>query len=146
MTTKDYLRQLSRKDARIEAMRERQRRYRELAQGSAAHLCNVPGGGQRQVSSVEEYAVRMIDLEREMERRIDEYVALTLKIETAIDRIEDGRLRDLLRWRYMNEWDWEKIAQALGYERRQTFRLHGKALEAFERANAEGGAGESRPA
>lgn len=146
MTTREYLRQLSRRGARIEAMRERQRRYRELAQGSAAHLCNVPGGGQRQVSSVEEYAVRMIDLEREMERRIDEYVALTLKIETAIDRIEDGRLRDLLRWRYMNEWDWEKIAQALGYERRQTFRLHGKALEAFERANAEGGAGESRPA
>ena len=146
MTTREYLRQLSRRGARIEAMRERQRRYRELAQGSAAHLCNVPGGGQRQVSSVEEYAVRMIDLEREMDRRIDEYAALTLKIETAIDRIEDGRLRDLLRWRYMNEWDWEKIAQALGYERRQTFRLHGKALEAFERANAEGGAGESRPA
>ena len=146
MTTREYLRQLSRRGARIEAMRERQRRYRELAQGSAAHLCNVPGGGQRQVSSVEEYAVRMIDLEREMERRIDEYVALTLKIETAIDRIEDGRLRDLLRWRYMNEWGWEKIAQALGYERRQAFRLHGKALEAFERANAEGGAGESRPA
>ena len=46
----------------------------------------------------------------------------------------------------MNEWGWEKIAQALGYERRQAFRLHGKALEAFERANAEGGAGESRPA
>ena len=146
MTTREYLRQLSRRGVRIEAMRERQRRYRELAQGSAAHLCNVPGGGQRQVSSVEEYAVRMIDLEREMERRIDEYAALTLKIETAIDRIEDGRLRDLLRWRYMNEWGWEKIAQALGYERRQAFRLHGKALEAFERANAEGGAEESRPA
>ena len=134
MTTKDYLRQLSRKDARIEAMRERQRRYRELAQGSAARLRNVPGGGQRQVSSVEEYALRIVDLEREMERRIDEYAALTLKIETAIDRIEDGRLRDLLRWRYLSNWNWERISRAMGYEQRQVYRLHALALSAFARA------------
>ncbi|HIS92756.1 MAG TPA: hypothetical protein IAA84_07025 [Candidatus Alectryocaccomicrobium excrementavium] len=128
MTAKEYLRQLSRKDARIKALLERQRRYRELAERRTAVYRDMPGGGQRHVSSVEEYATKIIDLEREIVRRIDEYADLTREVEAAIDRIGDDRYRDILRFRYVNGWGWERIAQEMHYDERWVRRLHGWAL------------------
>lgn len=69
--------------------------------------------------------MKIIDLEREIDRRIDEYVDLTREIETAIDRIDDDRYRDILRFRYINGWSWERIAREMHYDRRQITRLHG---------------------
>lgn len=131
MTAKEYLRQLSRKDARIKALLERQRRYRELAERRTAVYRDTPGGGQRHVSPVEEYATKIIDLEREIVRRIDEYADLTREVEAAIDRIGDDRYRDVLRFRYINGWGWEKIAREMHYELRWLHYLHGRALQEF---------------
>lgn len=128
MTAKEYLRQLSRKDARINALVERQRRCRELAERRTAVYRDTPGGGRRCSSSVEEYVAKIIDLEREIDRRIDEYVGLTREIEAAIDRIDDDRYRDILRFRYVNGWGWERIAREMHYELRWIYRLHGRAL------------------
>ena len=135
MTAKEYLRQLQRRDARINALIERQQRYRELASRRTAVYRNAPGGGgggTRRVSSVEEYAVKIVDLEREIDRRIDEYADLTREIEAAIARIPDGRYRDVLRFRYVNGWSWEKIAEEMRYDRRWVYRIHGRALNMIE--------------
>ena len=134
MTAKEVLLQLARKDARIESMRERLARYQELAQGSCSRLRSVPGGGQRRNSSVEEYVSKIVDLTREVDAQIDDYVDLTRAIEAAIAALEDGRMRDLLRWRYLSNWSWERIGRAMGYEQRQVYRLHALALSAFARA------------
>lgn len=77
--------------------------------------------------------MKIIDLEREIDRRIDEYVDLTREIETAIDRIDDDRYRDILRFRYINGWSWERIAREMHYDRRQITRLHGLALLEIEK-------------
>lgn len=100
VTAKEYLRQLSRKDARINALIERQQRYRELAQRRTPVYRDTPGGGRRCASSVEEYVAKIVDLEREIDRRIDEYLDLTREIEAAIDKVGDDRCRDILRYRY----------------------------------------------
>lgn len=134
MTAKEVLGQLARKDARIEGMRERLQRYRELAEGQRARLYSLPGGGQRRTSSVEEYVSKIVDLTRELDAQIDDYVDLTRAIEAAVETLEDARMRDLLRWRYMGGWSWERISRAMGYEQRQVYRLHALALSAFARA------------
>ena len=139
MTAREVLMQLSRKDARIEAMRERLQRYRELAEGRRAPLRFAPGGGQRRTSCVEEYVTKIVDLTRELDAQIDEYVDLVRAIDAAIGGLADGRHRDLLRWRYLGSWSWERIGRALGYEQRQVFRLHAAALSAFARAWGEDG-------
>ena len=72
MTAKEVLLQLARKDARIEGMRERLQRYRELAEGQRARLHSLPGGGQRRTSSVEEYVSKIVDLTRDLDAQIDE--------------------------------------------------------------------------
>ena len=117
MTAKEYLRQLSRKDARINALIERQQRYRELAQRRTAVYRDIPGGG------------KIIDLEREIDRRIDEYVDLTREIEAVIDSVGDDRYRDVLRYRYINEWSWERIAQEMHFDVKWLYKMHGRALQ-----------------
>ena len=52
----------------------------------------------------------------------------------AIAALKDQRFQDLLRWRYMDGWRWERIGRAMGYEQRQVYRLHALALSAFARA------------
>ena len=129
MTAKEYLRQLSRKDARINALIERQQRYREFAQRRTAVYRDIPGGGRRCSSSVEEYVAKIIDLEREIDRRIDEYVDLTREIEAVIDSVGDDRYRDVLRYRYINGWNWERIAQEMHFDVKWLYKMHGRALQ-----------------
>ena len=69
-----------------------------------------------------------------MDAQIDDYVDLTRAIEAAISALGDPRFQDLLRWRYMDGWRWERIGRAMGYEQRQVYRLHALALSAFARA------------
>ena len=89
MTAKEVLEQLSRRDARIEGMRERLQRYRELAEGQRARLRSLPGGGQRRTSSVEEYVSKIVDLTREVDAQIDEYVDLTRAIDATIAALKE---------------------------------------------------------
>lgn len=131
MTPKEYLGQLRWKNARINSLLARRQRYRELATRRTAVYRDTPGGGRRSSSSVEEYVCRIVDMEREIDRRIDEYVDLTREIETAIKSIPDERYRTILCFRYINEWSWVKIAQEMGYSPEWACTLHGRALQEF---------------
>ena len=83
---------------------------------------------------MEEYVSKIVDLTREVDAQIDEYVDLTRAIDATIAALKDQRFQDLLRWRYMDGWRWERISRAMGYEERQVYRLHALALSAFARA------------
>ena len=133
MIAKEYLGQLRRKNARINSLLARQRRYRELAARRTGAYRPVPGGGRRGASSVEDYVCKIVDLEREIDRRIDEYVDLTREIEARIMSLEDERYRDVLQFRYINDWSWEKIAREMHYSRDWVWALHGKALLEIDR-------------
>ena len=43
------------------------------------------------------------------------------------------RYRDILRWRYVNGWKWERIAKEMNYsDMKWLWNLHRRALEALE--------------
>jgi hypothetical protein len=128
---KAYLRQLTRTDRRIDAMLERRERYEALAMKRTTSLTGMPAA-QRTESSVEYFAGKLVDLSRDIDQMVDQYVDLTRKIEKEIDALPDDRHRDLLKWRYVNGWRWEQIADAMNYDKRQVYRMHGDALQAFE--------------
>lgn len=134
--TKAYLRQLTRTDRRIDAMLERRERYEALAMKRTTSLTGMPGA-KRTESSVEYFGCKLVDLTREIDRTVDEYVDLTRKIEREIDALTDDRHRDLLKWRYINAWPWERIAEEMHYDKRQVYRLHGDALQEFGTRHAD---------
>lgn len=115
MRVKAYLSQAKQTDRRIEALLERRRRCGELAN------CRTPGR-----------APALDALQRELDERIEAYAALVGDIERRIDGVKNPQYRDLLRYRYLNGWSWQKIAGRMSYSRDWLMRLHVRALDAVD--------------
>ena len=128
MTAKEYQSQARWSDAKLDALRERIQRYRDLATRRTAVYRSMPGGGTRNTSSVEEYTLKIVDLEREIVERVDAYADTIREIEGVIDDVADDRYRTLLRLRYLSGWSWRRIARRMNYAEQYIFVLHGEAL------------------
>lgn len=97
---------------RLGALAERRRRYGELAE------VRTPGS-----------APALDDLQRELDARIQEYALLVGDIERRIDALDRQQYRDLLRYRYLNGWSWQRVAGEMELSRDWLMRLHARALE-----------------
>ena len=75
---------------------------------------------------------RIVELEFEIDRQIDELVAVKAEIENGISKLTDGRYREILRLRYISGKTFEEIAVRICYSYKQTCRLHGRALLKME--------------
>ena len=128
MTAKEYLGQVRHAERRIAALRARKLKYQELAAQRTAHYRQGPGGHTQRISSVEDYACRIVDLEWEIDRRIDEYGELVQEIERAIGAVPDDQQREVLEYRYLNGWTWDRIAGAMACSVRWVHYLHGHGL------------------
>lgn len=78
--------------------------------------------------------IRYVDKEKEIDAMIDELVDLKHKITGEIEKLSDPRHVELLFLRYVQCKTFEEIAVHMGYSWRQVLRLHGSALQEFERA------------
>lgn len=87
-----------------------------------------PKGGGTIHSSTESIIAKIVDLEAEMNRKIDQLVDLKKSIENIIASVEDDRERMLLKYRYLDGKTFEWIAGEMNYSWRQIHRLHSKAL------------------
>jgi DNA-directed RNA polymerase specialized sigma subunit len=56
-------------------------------------------------------------------------IELKAEIESKINSVENLKLRELLKCRYLDFKSWEEIAYLNGYSWRHVFRLHEKALD-----------------
>ena len=115
MTAKEYLGQAKRAEARIGAMLERRQRYRGIAVKRGAGEADGLAG-----------------LEADIDRRIGEYVEVVRGIEATIDRVRSEECREVLRYRYLNGWSWQVIAERTHYSKDWLWRLHARGLEAVE--------------
>ena len=130
MTAKEFLRRVRGIDRRIDQAQERVDRIRaRLEAGRMANLSGMPRGGSRDWT---ETADRLIELEQRVNATIREMVRLKLAAMDAIDAVEESRLREVLELYYIDGFTWEQVAKTMGYEPRQVFRLHGKALLAVK--------------
>ena len=87
----------------------------------------VPGGGEggrsleNSIEAIDALAGRLGDKRRET-------VRLRREIEDVIAAVPDGRLRMLLRYRYIDGMTWERIAVNMCMDARCIRRPHGRAL------------------
>ena len=79
-----------------------------------------------------DYQEKLIDKKQKV---LDRYNAVTLtledellRIETAIEAVEDPTARDLLRCRYIDGLTWEEVCVKINYGWSRTHKLHAKAL------------------
>ena len=72
---------------------------------------------------------KIIDLQYEINKDIDNLVDLKEEISQVIAGVEQTDLRMILEKRYLCFHSWEKIASEMFYDLRWLHRLHGRALE-----------------
>ena len=75
----------------------------------------------------------MEEMEEKLDKLIDEYVDKKNLIISQIDGIENETYYEILFARYIEKKTFEKIADEMTYSFRNVTRLHGRALQQFEK-------------
>lgn len=132
MTTKAYLSQIERLDRMI------QNKLSEIYQlKTMACSVTVSNDGERIQKSGDKDKMgstvsKIVDLERETDDLIDEFVKKRQHIIKQIDDMEDIDYYHILSMRYVSRNTFEDISEKTNWSIRKVFLLHGKALLAFE--------------
>lgn len=133
MTAKEYLSQAYRIDQRINAKLEQLDALRALSRKTTVSYGIEPVSHTRNVSSMEDTIVRLIDLENEINADIDRLVDLKREIYEVLRHVQDPELQLLLELRYLCFKNWSEISVALELEDRYVFKVHSRALTEVEK-------------
>ena len=133
MDTKTYLQQISRLDRMINNKLSEISQLRELAMSVSAvkneeRVQNTPNFDKIGTSYC-----KIEEMEEKLDKLIDEYVDKKNLIISQIDGIENETYYEILFARYIEKKTFEKIADEMTYSFRNVTRLHGRALQEFEK-------------
>ena len=125
-----YLSRYRRLNQRIDRLLEEQSRWREKAMRITPVLSPVPGGGGSG-SPIERPMDKVLEIDAEINREIDELQTVRQEIRAALNQLEDENLKLLMEYRYIDGLTWEQIAVKMHYGFQWVCKLHGKALSSI---------------
>ena len=128
---KAALRRYREAESEIDSLLLERERWQARALRITPCLSGMPraGGNGRALESA---AVQVASIEAEIDRAVARAQEDRARIRAAIDRVPDSRMRDVLRYRYLDGLIFETIADRMHYSLRQVYSLHGYALDALE--------------
>ena len=129
MTAKEYLGQAYRLDQRINSKLEQVMSLRTLATKATSTLSDTPPSGTRNVHRMEDIIVKIIEMENEINRDIDNLVDLKREMVSVIKAVTDPEYQTILELRYLCFKSWEQIAVEMEYSIQHIFRLHDKSIK-----------------
>lgn len=138
MTTKQYLNQIYRLDRMIN------NKLSEIYQlKTLACTISVTNDGEKVKASISQdrlgdSVAKIVDMEKETDKMIDELLELKKKIISQIENIEDTNYYYVLFLRYIKRDTFENIAKKMNYSKQQIWRIHNNALNEFEKQFGEG--------
>lgn len=133
MDTKTYLQQISRLDRMIK------NKLLEISQLKELSTSISSGKEEERVKSTKDFDkignsyCKIAEMEEKLDKLIDCYVDKKNLIISQIDSMENEMYYQILFARYIEKKTFEKISDEIGYSFRNTTRLHGKALNEFEK-------------
>lgn len=130
MTAKQYLMRVASADQRISSKLEQIETLRNMASMGSKLMTDMPGSPNRNIHRMENTVVKIVELEKEINRDIDELIDLKTEIYGVINDLKNEEYKTLLEQRYLCGRDWKDIARYMRYNERYIYKLHGKALEA----------------
>ena len=134
MTAKQYLSQAYRLNERINSDLSELDRLRDLATSlSGVNYDGVRVSKTRSTEAPFEKTIcKIIDAEKKINAEIDRLVDLKAEISEAISQLANVDEQLLLRFRYINNYGWEKIAVLMSVSMRTVHRIHASALRNFQ--------------
>lgn len=79
----------------------------------------------------EDLIIRIMDLEKEITKDIDDLIREKQRAKLVIDKL-DGPYRLVMSMRYLECMKWEEIAYRIGYSIQAVYKIHGQALKRVE--------------
>lgn len=129
MNAKEYLSQAMYIDQRIDSKLEQIMKLRESASKATATLSDMPRPDSPNVQSMEETIVKIVDLEREINRDIDALVDLKAEARKVISKLDNPEQQLILEMRYLCYKSWAEIAEDLSFSESNVYKIHGEALK-----------------
>ena len=133
MDTKTYLQQISRLDRMINNKLSEIQQFRELARSVSAVKNEERVQTTPNFDKIGTAYCKIEEMEEKLDKLIDEYVDKKNLIISQIDGIENETYYEILFARYIEKKTFEKIADEMTYSFRNVTRLHGRALQEFEK-------------
>ena len=133
MDTKQYLNQISRLDRMINNKLAEISQLRELAMSVSAVKNEERVQTTPNFDKIGTAYCKIEEMEEKLDKLIDEFVDKKNLIISQIDKIENETYYEILFARYIEKKTFEKIADEMTYSWRQVIRLHGRALQEFEK-------------
>ena len=133
MDTKTYLQQISRLDRMINNKLSEIQQFRELARSVSAVKNEERVKISPNFDKMGSTYCKIEKMEKELDDLIDTYVDKKNLIVSQIDGIDNETYYHILFARYVEKKTFEKIADEMTYSFRNTTRLHGRALQEFEK-------------
>ena len=128
LTKKEFLNQYLSARREISIKLDEIAKLRSLAAKVTQSFSGTLAGGENS-SRVELAAAKIVDLEKEIGREIDNLEKVICQVEQTIDTLQNQNQRNVLKLRYLNGMKWEQIAVKLNYNYRWILRIHGLALK-----------------
>lgn len=112
---------------------------RETVMRITPFLSDMPGSGGPNLHRLEQSVERVERVQERLAQELEQAVCAQAQVQAAIETLEDERLRQVLRSRYILGQTWERAADTLGLEERWVRRLHERALMQLDLECSEAG-------
>lgn len=132
MTAKEYLNQARLLDQRINTKLERVTRLRSLTQRVTAAMDSEVVSHTRNVTSLEDQIIRLMEEEESLNQAIDRLVNLKSEVSEVLTLIHDTDCQLILELRYLCFRSWEEIAEVMHFHIRTVYKVHGRALQKLQ--------------
>ena len=129
MTAKEYLNQAYWLDRRIDSKLEQLSALSDMATKTTRIMSDDVVSHTRNVHSMQDIIVKIVDMKAEINTDIDHLVDLKREIMQVVKAVPNPEHQTLLELRYLCFKSWEDVAQELGYNVRHIYRLHDEAVE-----------------
>lgn len=129
---KAYLRKIELFDANINNRISDLQELKSLVTKITATISTVCVSGSGNQDRLGDAVAKIVDMQDEINLKIDKYIALKKEISELLEQIQDSDQVKVLHKRYFEYKAWEQIACEMNYSYRNVCYIHGKALQAVE--------------
>lgn len=131
MTAKEYLKRYKTINDSINCKLDEIEKLRELATRlSPTAMFDRSGNVSDKVGRS---VAKIVDLETEIDREVDELVETRRDMMQMISRLDNADMQLILEMRYIAMLSWSQIAEKMHWSTEKIFKLHGKSLKIIEK-------------
>ncbi|SHJ36957.1 DUF1492 domain-containing protein [Hespellia stercorisuis] len=134
MTAKDYLLQVKRIEIQMNFDFRELEHWRDLSGRISGCNFEAHYNPNRNIEAPYVRCIdKIIDVEQKITREISALVEIKTTIMELIHGLENVDYQSVLELKYLSYYTWEQIANEMHYSLRWIYKLHGKALQEFEK-------------